>query len=76
MTEKKKNKTFPYSMFPVRLEHMEGKNKKICFFTHIYNKLKIIKIDKIEKVYELEINEIHDILSRKNTIIVINIFII
>lgn len=32
----------------------------------------IKKIDKIEKVYELEINEIHDILSRKNTIIVIN----
>ena len=30
-----KNPDFPYSLFPFRLEHMEGKelkDKKICFF--------------------------------------------
>jgi len=49
MIENNKSKTFPYSMFPVRLEHMEGKNKKICFFTHKEDMIKYVGRLKLKK---------------------------
>jgi len=36
-------------MFPVRLEHMEGKDKKICFFTHKDDMTKYVSRLKLKK---------------------------
>jgi hypothetical protein len=56
-----KNPEFPYSLFPFRLEHMEGKelkDKKICFFeseNHLQKYLVRSNLKKSE--YQLYVKE-------------------
>jgi hypothetical protein len=56
-----KNPDFPYSLFPFRLEHMEGKelkDKKICFFeseNHLQKYLVRSNLKKSE--YQLYVKE-------------------
>jgi len=49
MKKKETKNLFPYSMFPVRLEHMEGKDKKICFFMDDTHMDKYVKKSKLKK---------------------------
>lgn len=53
MTKKKKEEQkkpeFPHSQFPVRLEHMEGSDKKICFFQNKGHLQKYIDRAKMKK---------------------------
>ena len=53
MTNKKnqlsKEERFPHSQFPVRLEHMEGDLKKICFFQNKGHLQKYIDRAKMKK---------------------------
>jgi hypothetical protein len=49
MKKKETKNLFPYSMFPVRLEHMEGKDKKICFFMDDTHMSKYVKKSKLKK---------------------------
>jgi len=50
---------FPYSMFPYRLEHMDGTDKKICWFQNQNHVEKYIERNKLKsKDYKLESNNI------------------
>ena len=47
-----KNPDFPYSLFPFRLEHMEGKelkDKKTCYFDNEVNMKKYITRSNLKK---------------------------
>ena len=56
-----KNPDFPYSLFPFRLEHMEGKelkDKKICYFDSEVNMKKYITRSNLKKSeYQLYVKE-------------------
>ena len=40
---------FPYETFPYRLEHFEGKGKKVCWFSHESHVHKYIERHKLTK---------------------------
>ena len=40
---------FPYETFPYRLEHFEGKGKKVCWFSHESHVHKYIERHKLAK---------------------------
>lgn len=66
------NPEFPHSMFPIRLEHMEGKDlkdKKICFFDSKINMEKYVTRSKLKKsdylVYEKDIQEVKSVKKKR-----------
>lgn len=69
------NPEFPYSMFPIRLEHMEGKDlkdKKICFFDSKDNMQKYLNRSKLKKseyqCYEKNAEDMKPPVKRKRKV--------
>ena len=56
---KNDTKKFPYSTFPFRLEHMEGTDKKICWFQLQDHAEKYIERNKLKpKDYKFESKDV------------------
>lgn len=57
---------FPYSMFPIKLTHMEGTNKKICWFQSENHLNEYIVRTKLKpKDYEVLTNNV-EIVGKKS----------
>lgn len=57
---------FPYSMFPIKLTHMDGKDKKTCWFQTEDHMNKYIDRNKLEpKDYEVLTNNV-EIVGKGN----------
>lgn len=69
MTKKSDDRPkFPYSMFPVRLEHKDGTDNKICWFQCQEHAQKYIDRSSLKKnQYTLECNEVNIVNKPKRT---------